>query len=217
MRTKARRQSRADAPNVFRFDATQEGVATLHRGRHDNHAAAGLVGLRPLIGQFTKYLRRGHSQRNRDAGELEDIGADTQPQGLRIGIGHVGKPQECLVDRIDLKVARLFAQRGHHAFGEIAVDLEVGREDPDAMGFAGTTHLEIRRAHRDTERLGFGRTRDHAAVVIREHHDRHADQRRIEGSLARGVEVIAVGEGAEHGVSSGARRRPLFPRYGIPA
>ena len=213
----AGREAGADAPDVFRFDASQEGGATFDGSRHDDHAAARLVGLGALIGQLAEDLRRGHPQRDRDAGPLQDIGPDAQPQGLGIIIRHVGETQEGFVDRIDLEVTRLLSEGGHHALGEIAVDGEVGREDADAVRFAGPTHLEIGRAHRDAQRLGFGRTRDHAAVVVREHHDRHADERRIEGALARGVEVVAVGEGAEHGVSSGARRRPPSPRYGIRA
>ena len=217
MGTQARRQARTDAPDVFRFDAAQEGRAAGRIDWHHDHAAARLVGLGPLVGQLAQHLGRSHPQGDRDARALQHVGPDAQAQRPRIGVRHIGKPQEGLVDRIHLEVACLLAEGGHHAFGEIAVDLEVGREDPDAMGFASTTDFEIRRTHRDTQRLGLGRTRDHAAVVVRQHHDRHADQRRVEGTLARGVEIITVGEGAEHGVSSGARRRPLSPRYGIPA
>ena len=215
--TQAGGQAGPDTPDVLRFDATQEGRAPFDRGRHDDHAAAGLVGLGPLVGQLAEHLGRGHPQRDRDAGALQDVSADTQAKGLGIVVGHVGEPQESFVDRVDLEVTRLLAEGGHDAFGEIPVDREIGREDAHTVGFTGATHFEIRCAHRDAQRLRFGRTRHHAAIIVRQDHDRHADQRRVEGALARGVEVIAVGEGAEHGVSSGARRRPPSPRYGIRA
>ena len=155
MRTETRRQARSDAPDILRFDAAQEGRTPFDRGRDDDHAAAGLIGLGPLVRQLAEHLRRSHPQRDRDARALKDIGPDTQPQGLRLRIGHVGEAEEGLVDRIDLQIARLLAEGGHDALREIAVDREVGGEDADAVGFAGATHLEIGRAHRDTQRLGF--------------------------------------------------------------
>ena len=77
MRAQAGRQARADAPDVLRFDAAQEGRAAFDRGRDDDHAATGLIGLGPLVGQFAQHLRRGHPQRDRDARALQHVGPDT--------------------------------------------------------------------------------------------------------------------------------------------
>ena len=116
--------------------------------------AAGLVGLRSLIRQFAQYLGRGHPQRNRDARPLQDIRADTEPQGLRISIGHIREAQECFVDRIDLEVARLLAEGGHHAFGEIAVDGEVRREDFTGFEHVFTGHFHKRQTQRNITYIG---------------------------------------------------------------
>ena len=77
VRAQAGRQARADAPDVLRFDAAQEGRAAFDRGRDDDHAATGLIGLGPLVGQFAQHLRRGHPQRDRDARALQHVGPDT--------------------------------------------------------------------------------------------------------------------------------------------
>jgi hypothetical protein len=59
------------------------------------------------------------------------------------------------------------------------------------------------RTHGDAERLGFVAARDHAAVVVRQHHDRTPAQLRLEHALARHIEIVAVDEGerARHGYS----------------
>ena len=73
--------------------------------------------------------------------------------------------------------------------------------------------IEMGEAEADAETLGLAGARHDAPVVIRQHHDGYANQRRIQHALARGVEVIAVGEGAEH-VSNVAPLRRRLPRYG---
>ena len=92
MGTEAGGQTGSNTPDVLRFDPTQEGRTPFDRGGDDDHAAAGLIGLGPLVSQFAEDLGRGHPQRDRDTRALEDIGADTQPEGLRIGVGHIGEP-----------------------------------------------------------------------------------------------------------------------------
>ncbi len=77
--------------------------------------------------------------------------------------------------------------------------------DPSCRQFALV--LEERRAHRDAEVLDLLAPRDDAVVVVREHRDRHADERRVEDALARAVERRAVYEGEQPQRPRRRRRR----------
>ena len=206
-------ETRAHAPDILGLDAAQEGPPTLDIERHHQATTRIGIGLRPFVGEFAEHLRRRHPHGDGDACALQHIGANAQAQRPRVGFGHVGEAQESFVDRIGFEIARMFGEDRHHAFGELAIDAEVGREHLDAMRFADALHLEVRRAHRDPEPFGLAGTGHDAPIVVRQHHDGHPDQRRVQDALAGGVEVIAVGEGAQH-VSNVAPPRRRLPRYG---
>ena len=91
-------ESGAHAPDILCLDASQKGPAALDIKRYDQATTCIGVGLRPFIGKFAQHLRSAHSHGHRDACAFQHIGANAQPQRTRIGLGHIGKAQEGLVD-----------------------------------------------------------------------------------------------------------------------
>ena len=86
-------------------------------------------------------------------------------------------------------------ENAHHAAAHVAVERVIARPHHDA-GLAETLAAQMPgRAHLDAERFRFVRSRDDAAVIVRQHHDRLAAQGRLKDALAGGVEIVAVDEG----------------------
>ena len=67
-----------------------------------------------------------------------------------------------------------------------------------------TLRLEQRDAHGDAERLGLLGAGDDAAIVVGQHDDGLAGERRLEHPLARGIEVVAIDQ-ADRGHGPNAR------------
>jgi hypothetical protein len=84
------------------------------------------------------------------------------------------------VDRVNFEIGRETAQHVHHPAAHIAVEGVIARPH-DHAGSREPIFVQMpRRAHGDAKRLGFVAARDHATVVVRQHHDRPAAQLRLE-------------------------------------
>ena len=188
----------SDAPHVAKVHLRQRCGLLLVIGEVADSSAGGVL-LGGAVRDLGEGLGRADPHAHRDPSFLEDGGTRLPGEGGRIGKAR--EAEEGLVNRVHLQVRREVAQHAHHPGGEVAVE-----------GVVGTAHLHAPAlelgaaqvpgvAHLDPERLGLVAARDHAAVVIGQHHHRHAAQLGLKQPLARGVEVVAVDEGdwAAHG------------------
>lgn len=100
--------------------------------------------------------------------------------------------REGLVNAVDLQLRNQALNDGHHAFADVAVQRVVGAKRHAPGCLKAPANLKPRLAHLDPERLRFRRAADHAAVVVRQHHDRRADQVGAKNSLTTAVEAVAV-------------------------
>ena len=158
------------------------------------HPAAGWGLLGGAVGDLGEGFGRRDPDAYGDAGPLQHGRA--QLTGVRLeAIFESGQAQERLVDAVDLKLGRKPCEGLHHAGAEIAIQGVVARSDDHAL-LKKFHLLEVPGvAHDDAEGLGLVRARDHAPVVVRQHHHRLADQRRLKQPLAGRVEVVAVHQG----------------------
>ena len=112
--------------------------------------------------------------------------------------------EEALVDTVDLDARRLGGQDAHHPFRQIAIERVVRGQHRDIVAFDEALRLEQRDAHGDAERLGLLGAGDDAAIVVGQHDDGAAGERRLEHPLARGIEVVAIDQ-ADRGHGPNAR------------
>ncbi len=153
-----------------------------------------LILLRHVIGDFGERLGRRDADRHRNPGPLKHGGAQRPGMAFEAR-AEAAEAEKGFVDRIDFEIGRETAQHAPHARAHIAVERVIARPHDDAGGFETIAMQMPWRAHGDAERLGLVAARDHAAVVVRQHHDRPAAQLRLKHALARHIEIVAVDEG----------------------
>nr|WP_256720238.1 hypothetical protein [Pseudomonas alcaligenes] len=180
----------ANAPDFFYGHGLEQLVAP--RGVTDIHDTSGLLlpTLGGVIGELGQCLGRGDTNANRDAGLLSDFCLYLATYRLqRFGQpGHIGKG---FVDAIDLDAREAAFQDRHHTLAHVAIEGVVAAEGDDAVALEVASDLVEQGAHFH-ERLGIGRTGNHAAVVVAEYYDGRAQQVRAKHALATGVEAVAV-------------------------
>jgi hypothetical protein len=103
--------------------------------------------------------------------------------------------QEAFVNAVHLDVRGEVPQDGDHPVAHVTIQNVVGGEGQNAVLACQIFHLEPGRAHRHAQRLDLIASGDSTAVVIGEHHERHAFQLGLEYALAGDVEVVHVHQG----------------------
>ena len=111
--------------------------------------------LADVVGDLGERLCGREADAAGDAHPAEDLGAKAATVGEVVGGGGRGRMDERLVDGILLHVHGLFAQDGHDAVREVAVQFVVRRTEEQLAGRLAALELEVGRAHRDAERLEF--------------------------------------------------------------
>ena len=109
----------------------------------------------------------------------------------RVGIVNIGMPSNEAYGRAFL------GECGGSLYGNVDMhqntlkNLPTPVEDGDAVSKA---YLEQRLPHLYAQGLGFVAARNYAAVVVAQHNNGHAVERRVEDPLARDEEIVAVAE-----------------------
>ena len=115
---------------------------------------------------------------------------------------HAVEPDEALVDGVTEILGGFLPDDSHHAGGQFAVELVVGREDGDLLVGELLLQLEVREACLDAEFLGLVGAGDDAAVVVGEDDDGFAVEVGPEDPLAGHVAVVAVDDAVHRAISS---------------
>jgi hypothetical protein len=103
-----------------------------------------------------------------------------------------GQAENGLVDGVDFEIGREACEDAHHPRAHIAIERVIAGSHDHALA-AELLLIEMPgRAHGNAERFCLVAARDHAAVVVRENHDRLAPEIRLKETLARCVEIIAI-------------------------
>src|SRR3954463_14750406 len=113
------------------------------------------------------------------------------------------KAEECLIDRINLKLWREAGDCAHHPRTHIAVQRVITRSHNHALSI-DTLFADVPGfTHGDAERLGFIRASDHTSIIVRQYNHRPAPQCRLKDALTRCVEIVTIYEGdrGRHGLS----------------
>jgi hypothetical protein len=158
-------------------------------GREVAHPVEGGVLRRRGVAELGQRLGRADADAGGDAGPARNGGAHVLAHGPEVARAEPGQAQEGLVDGVDFQARREVGDHRVHAAAHVAVQSVVRRENPDAVPGDQPAQREGRRAHLDAERLGLGRARDGAPVVVGQHQHRHALQPPVEDPLARDVET----------------------------
>lgn len=146
------------------------------------------------LGGVVRELGEGFSSGDADTQgngcSLVDSGPDLAAEGGQVA-GYAGQVGEGFVDAVDLKRRDHGLNDDHHPFAHVAVQDAVAAERDHAIAAQMVLYLEVRLAHL-YKGLGIVTARDHAAVVVRKHHNRDLSELRARGALTACVEAIAV-------------------------
>ena len=153
------------------------------------------------IGQLGQGLGAGDADADRDARPLLHPGLQAMAEGVQ-GFGQAGQIGEHLVDAVALQARHQGRQGAHHPVAEIAIEGIVGTEGRHFAAPGQFAHLEPGRRHGDAQALGLGRTGDHAAVIVGQHHHRAPGEIGAENPLATAIEGVAVDQ-RQHRLSHG--------------
>jgi hypothetical protein len=157
-------------------------------------AAAGQVFLGAVVRHLGERFSHGDADRDRDTGPLQHALPQQACLRFKSGWFEVAETEESLVDRVELEIGCGLGKDTHHARAHVAIERVVARAHAQNILADALAHHMPRLAHYDAERFGLVRARDHAAVVVGEHDQRHATQLRLKHALATGVQVVAVHE-----------------------
>jgi hypothetical protein len=154
------------------------------------------------LGKVTGHLGQCLAGGQTDADGHPHIAADALMQGLAPGFPFLGRAageaHKAFVDGVAPGLGSRLTDQAHHAGGELAVQLVVAAESGDiGMGIL-LLQLEIGHAGGDAQRLGFGGTGHHTAIVVAEHYHGLSLQIRPEHPFARHVAVVAVHNSVDH-------------------
>ena len=165
------------------------------QARQVAHAVEGRALFGEVVGELGERFGRGDTDAHRQAHPARNTLTDLLTVGGQVQVREAAQVQEGFVDAVDLELGREAAQDFDDPIAHVGIQRVVRGQRDDAMLLRLFGDLEPGHAHRDAERLRFGRARDHAAVVVGEYYHRPAGQLRREELFARGVEVVAVDEG----------------------
>ena len=111
---------------------------------------------------------------------------------LGLPVGDAGEVAEDFVDRIRLHAWHHVGDGALKASGHRLIELVIGREHRNALGYAKAAHFEVRCAALQTQRFGFLRERNDAAVVVAQDHNGLFAKFGTENTLCAAIEGITV-------------------------
>ncbi len=178
-------------PNEREQHSPLRGRSKASSGRHD-HPAVLRVFLRERGGDLRRHFRRADTDRDGDARPLPD-GA---PDLLRIILlmAAIVEVDEGLVNRVVLEGGHEPADGVEHPARDVSVQSVIRGEPGHIVLLDDGSGLEERHPHREPQSFAFSTTGDDVAVVVREHHDGLAVERRLERPLARDVKSVRIDE-----------------------
>lgn len=136
-----------------------------------------------LVGELGDGLGRTDADAGRNLGRAQDLGPGSKAQLPEIASVAV-EAHEHLIDRIGFDVGREGFEDLEDPSTQVGIERVVGGEPDDVAAFRPTLHFVPWFSHADAQRLGFGRSGDDAAVVVRQDDDGPVFQARVEGALA---------------------------------
>ena len=121
------------------------------------------------------------------------------------------KVQKHFIDGINFNVWDKFQNGTHHPSRHVVVQRVIGGPNHHLMTIESISTLERGFTHTNASIFGLLRSRDHASIVVGQHHDGSSFKLGLEDPFARRVKVVAIRQGV-HRVTVGGRQRSPRPK-----